>query len=60
MKVALVSSYDLEGGAARAAYRLHEALRESGVDASMSVDVHALMCPAVALLRAPAAAGEPA
>jgi len=37
MKVALVSSYDLEGGAARAAYRLHEALRESGVDASMSV-----------------------
>ncbi|MDO9095621.1 MAG: glycosyltransferase [Rubrivivax sp.] len=37
MKVALISSYDLEGGAGRAAFRLHEALRESGVDASLSV-----------------------
>jgi len=37
MKVALVSSYDLEGGAGRAALRLHQALRESGLDASLEV-----------------------
>jgi glycosyltransferase involved in cell wall biosynthesis len=37
MKVALVSSYDLEGGAARAASRLHEALLMSGVEATLSV-----------------------
>jgi glycosyltransferase involved in cell wall biosynthesis len=37
MKVALVSSYDLEGGAARAAQRLHEALLQAGLDASLNV-----------------------
>ena len=37
MKVALVSSYELEGGAARAAQRLFEALRGAGLDASLHV-----------------------
>ena len=37
MKVLLLSTSDLNGGAARAAYRLHRALRESGVDSHMLV-----------------------
>ena len=37
MKVLLLSTSDLNGGAARAAYRLHEALRRSGVDSYMLV-----------------------
>lgn len=37
MKIALVSSYELEGGAARAAQRLFEALRGAGHDATMQV-----------------------
>lgn len=37
MKVAIVNTYDTEGGAARAAYRLHEALRASGVESAMFV-----------------------
>lgn len=39
MRVAVVSSFDLDGGAARAAYRLHGALRERGVDSRMFVQV---------------------
>jgi glycosyltransferase involved in cell wall biosynthesis len=37
MKVAIVSTYDIEGGAARAAFRLHEALRQSGIESEMFV-----------------------
>ncbi len=37
MKIALVSSYELEGGAARASHRLFEALRRAGLDASLHV-----------------------
>lgn len=38
MKVLIVSSSDEKGGAARAAYRLHEALNCSGVNSQMLVD----------------------
>lgn len=37
MKILIVSSSDLNGGAARAAYRLHKALLNSGVDSFMLV-----------------------
>jgi glycosyltransferase involved in cell wall biosynthesis len=37
VKVVHLSSYDLYGGAAKAAFRLHEALRESGLDSTMLV-----------------------
>jgi len=37
MKVAIISSHDLEGGAGKAAYRLFEALRRAGTDAQMFV-----------------------
>ena len=47
MKVALVSSYELEGGAARAASRLHEALLGAGVDASLSVLYRSSSAPGV-------------
>lgn len=51
MKIALVSSYELEGGAARSAQRLFEALRGAGLDATLHVlyrssadpDVHGAM-----------------
>lgn len=36
-KVVHVSTYDVAGGAARAAYRLHAGLRKAGVDSSMFV-----------------------
>ncbi|MBK1712490.1 glycosyltransferase [Rubrivivax gelatinosus] len=39
MKVALVSSFDLDGGAARAAYRLLDAIVRAGVDARLFVQV---------------------
>lgn len=39
MKIAIVSSFDLDGGAARAASRLHAALREQGCDSRMFVQV---------------------
>lgn len=39
MKVLHVSYSDLEGGAAKAAYRLHKSLANSGVDSRMLVDV---------------------
>jgi glycosyltransferase involved in cell wall biosynthesis len=37
MKPGLVSTYDLKGGASRSAHRLHQGLREMGVDAQMFV-----------------------
>lgn len=37
MKVLLVSTYDATGGAARATFRLHQALNASGVDCRMRV-----------------------
>lgn len=37
MKVAIVNTYDIEGGAARAANRLHQALRAAGVESAMFV-----------------------
>jgi glycosyltransferase involved in cell wall biosynthesis len=37
MKVALVNQFDISGGAARAAYRIHHALRRYGVDSRMYV-----------------------
>jgi glycosyltransferase involved in cell wall biosynthesis len=37
VKVAQVNYYDIEGGAARAAYRIHHALRRHGVDSRMHV-----------------------
>jgi glycosyltransferase involved in cell wall biosynthesis len=39
MKALLVSTFDLYGGAARAAYRLHQGLRTIDVDAQMLVQV---------------------
>ena len=37
MKILHVSTYDIEGGAARAAYRLHKSLLQIGVDSKMLV-----------------------
>ena len=37
MKPGLVSTYDLKGGASRSAHRLHQGLRESGIDSQMFV-----------------------
>lgn len=37
MRPVLLNTYDLRGGAARAAYRLHRGLREAGVDSRMLV-----------------------
>lgn len=41
MKVLHVNHSDINGGAARAAYRIHHALRDSGVDSTMVVNVAA-------------------
>ena len=41
MKVLHLNHSDINGGAARAAYRIHHALRAAGVDSSMSVNVAA-------------------
>ncbi len=38
MKVKLLNHSDINGGAARAAYRIHHALRDSGVDSTMWVN----------------------
>ena len=38
MKVATVNHSDINGGAARAAWRIHHALRQSGVDSIMYVN----------------------
>ena len=37
MKILIVNSSDINGGAARAAYRLHRSLLEQGVDSQMLV-----------------------
>jgi glycosyltransferase involved in cell wall biosynthesis len=37
MKILIVNTYDIQGGAARAAYRLHKALLEAGIDSQMLV-----------------------
>lgn len=39
MRILQVSTFDREGGAARAAYRLHRALLESGIESRMRVNV---------------------
>lgn len=41
MKVLQLNQSDIKGGAARAAYRIHHALRDSGVDSQMLVNVSA-------------------
>ena len=41
MKVLLLSSFDIQGGAARAAYRLHQGLRKAGADSQMIVQAKA-------------------
>lgn len=38
MKITLVNHSDINGGAARAAYRIHHALRQHGVDSTMLVN----------------------
>ena len=38
MKIAMVNHSDINGGAARAAWRIHHALRQSGVDSQMYVN----------------------
>lgn len=42
MKIASVSYSDVNGGAARAAWRIHQALRKSGIDSNMYVNVASL------------------
>ena len=37
MKILIVNTSDIQGGAARAAYRLHEALLKQGIDSQMLV-----------------------
>jgi len=39
MRVAILSSFDLDGGAARAAYRLHQSLMERKVESRMFVQI---------------------
>ena len=39
MKVLLLSTYDTRGGAAKAAYRLHNGLKSMGTDSQMLVQV---------------------
>lgn len=38
MKILGLSTFDINGGAARAAYRIHQALRQQGIDSHMSVN----------------------
>jgi hypothetical protein len=37
MKILIVNTSDISGGAARAAYRLHKSLLEAGIDSKMLV-----------------------
>ncbi|HBK62696.1 MAG TPA: glycosyl transferase, partial [Cyanobacteria bacterium UBA11166] len=37
MKIAIISNSDIEGGAARAAYRLHQGLKSIGINSKMLV-----------------------
>ena len=41
MKVRLVNESDINGGAARAAFRIHQAIRDSGIDSQMLVNMAA-------------------
>lgn len=41
LKISILNSSDSSGGAARAAYRIHHALRKQGIDSSLLVDVSA-------------------
>ena len=38
MKVSLLNQSDIDGGAARATYRIHHAIRDEGVDSTMLVN----------------------
>lgn len=38
MKILIINTSDINGGAARAAFRLHEALLQNGIDSNMLVD----------------------
>ena len=37
MRISVLSTYDIEGGAARAAYTLHQGLRQAQVESTMLV-----------------------
>lgn len=37
MKILIINTYDVQGGAARAAYRLHQSLLDAGIDSRMLV-----------------------
>jgi glycosyltransferase involved in cell wall biosynthesis len=50
MRVAHVSSFDISGGAGRAAYRLHRGLLKAGVDSTMFVGSKASADPTVQLI----------
>lgn len=47
MKALLLSTYDIEGGAARAAYRLHQGLQQQGIDSQMLVQTQSSDDPTV-------------
>lgn len=51
MKIIHVSTYDLSGGAARAAYRLHQGLQRAGQDSSMLVAWKRSSDPAVSVFQ---------
>jgi len=53
MKILHLSTYDITGGAARAAYRLHNGLRTLGHDSTMLVERRASRDPAVVAFRRP-------
>jgi len=43
MKVLIVNTFDIQGGAARAAYRLHRSLLDAGIDSQMLVQKKVMM-----------------
>jgi len=45
MKILIVNTYDIQGGAARAAYRLHRALLKIGINSLMLVQIKKAMTP---------------
>ena len=47
MKILLISTYDISGGASIAAFRLHDALIQSGIDSQMLVDIKKSDFPSV-------------
>jgi glycosyltransferase involved in cell wall biosynthesis len=50
MKVLIINTHDIKGGAAKAAYRLHQALNESGASSKMLVRSKDSMDPSVIAL----------